>query len=228
MTENTITPDVKNTITEAVKQAREANGNAVYLAALATELVVRHDQIGAGRIYPTQADYASALGVSPSYVVKYKRIAKAVAKGITPDTDGWGYVTTHCGDKPVAAVIDGPKATKTKIVAAAKAEAKRQRDERARKAANQTPRMTADERKAKAKAEAAAKAKAEAAAKREAEAAAAKAAADMAPEARVRAALKVLREDLPKVDDAEWAKVAKIMVGLAERENLNRAKALAS
>lgn len=215
MAEQSITPEVRKSITEAVAKAREASGNAVYLGALATALVVEHDQIGAGRLYPTQADYATAMGVSPSYVVKYKRIAKAISKGITPDTEGWGYVTTHAGDKSVAAVIDAPKATKTKIVAAAKAEAKRQRDARAKRAATPpAPRVTAAEKAAKAKAEAEAKAKAEAA----------EAAKVLTPAQRVDAALMVLREDLPTLTAAEWTRVSKIMTGLTDRENLNRSK----
>lgn len=152
-----LSPEVRAEIVARVGEAKAKGAEARFVMAQATALVLEHRAIGEGRIYPTQADYAAALGVSASAVSGLKVLAVAVGKGLTPDHTSWGVISSKAGN--LGAVAKDPKVTLAALTRAAKAaKAKDEAAAKAKAGKASDPRATAAEKTAKADA---AKAKAD-------------------------------------------------------------------
>jgi hypothetical protein len=122
-----ISPEVRAEIIGRVESARLSGGKARFEMAQATGLVVEHGAIGTGRLYPTQGDYAHALGVSPSNVTALKRLAVLIGKGLTYDPakgSAWNLLSSEVNTSEVVAVLEQKNPTVAKATGAAKAAVK--------------------------------------------------------------------------------------------------------
>lgn len=87
-----------------LKGAEDAiKGLRMWNAALETHAVMERKLIGNtgrangyalkdGCVWATQADYADAIGYSPSYVTQLKSLGEAAFKGVTPQSDEWTFL----------------------------------------------------------------------------------------------------------------------------------------
>jgi hypothetical protein len=140
----TIVKADRDAIVAAVQTARESSGQARYLQAVATGLVVKADAIGEGRMYASQKDYATALDVSQAAVSGLKNLAVAIDLGLDTENKAWGLVSRRAGN--IGKAVRDPKATLPKVVAAAKAAEAKVKADAAAKVGK--PTVTADEKAA--------------------------------------------------------------------------------
>lgn len=200
-----LSPALRTRITKAVSDAKSASGNATYLQAVATGLVVEYRQIGEGGLYRTQGDYAAAIGTSNSNVSRLKNISRVIALGMGADHADFTTVCTYAHVGAMTTMLNGPRPSVAKAVKVAKAAAKDNSGKRADKAA--TPRKDAA---TKAADKAAGEVK--------------EVAVTLTPTQRVQAALQVLSSEAKNLSDEEWTEVGKALATIVKRERTIRTK----
>lgn len=117
--------DVKG-MQNLARSAQRANGNAEVSArkariqsAVATAVAVRDGFLGgASPLYPTQGEYATAIGASPAGVTQLKRLGAALLVGLDPvaDPETWNALSGTAGTKFVGNVLDSDSLTLDMVV----------------------------------------------------------------------------------------------------------------
>lgn len=188
-----------------VRQAARANataakktGEARILSARATHAAVESGALGGkSPVWKTAGDYASDLGVTPATITGLKRLGRALHLGIDPageDSERWGFLSSKAGTKEVGALLTAEDATADSIRAGVD---RLLSDQRSGKSADKREARPADGTGAEGDATATV---------------------HVTPVEAVRAALEVLRKNLPNLSAEEWAATESAMGDLITRE----------
>lgn len=138
--EPTFTPEQAEEMRQRVDSARVLGRDAVIEQAKVTHAVVSLGMIGKGKVWESQEDYATALGVSGGTISGLKTLGKAMSLGLAPEHPAWDAV--YAKRQSLGKVAS--KATRLNTITA---EAKRLAKPRAVASASEpskTPEPTAD------------------------------------------------------------------------------------
>lgn len=95
-----------SSIRERQAEVTRAGNGVMFDAALLTHAVVAAENIGKGKPFATQGDYAKAIQFAPSYVSRLKYIGRAVVvHGVTKASGDFAFLCQHGSNAKVAAAV---------------------------------------------------------------------------------------------------------------------------